>query len=120
MKTLHSRIKFLRKKRGITQKELSLVLHMDRSNIANYESGKRVPPIESIVRMAAYFEVSVNYLLLGTESNEETSRMQEIKSLINALAEKDKKIQELQQAISNIQTQHKIQKGIPYFQMSGI
>ncbi|MCU0430891.1 MAG: helix-turn-helix domain-containing protein [Cytophagaceae bacterium] len=98
--TLADRMKLLRTKRGSTQKELSYFLKMDRSNVANYENGKRVPTIDTVIKIANFYGVSVNYLLLGEESQEATPYMQQINSLLHSLLEKDKKIQELANTLS--------------------
>ena len=55
------RIKQLRKKRGMTQKELGEALGVDRSSIGKYETGTP-PSSEIILKAAEYFGVSVDYL----------------------------------------------------------
>lgn len=55
------RIKQLRKKRGMTQKELGEALGVDRSSIGKYETGTP-PSSEIILKAAEYFKVSVDYL----------------------------------------------------------
>lgn len=70
MKTvIHSKLgetlKELRTNKKLTQQEISEVLHTDRSCIANYERGKRVPPLESLIKIARFFDVSIDYLVLG-------------------------------------------------------
>lgn len=58
-------LKELRVNKNLTQQEVSEVLETDRSCIANYERGKRVPPLESLVKIARFFDVSLDYLVLG-------------------------------------------------------
>jgi transcriptional regulator with XRE-family HTH domain len=57
------KIKILRKSKNITQMQFSAILNIDRSNIAHYESGKRFPPIETIIKIAEFFSVSVDSLV---------------------------------------------------------
>lgn len=60
-------LKKLRTKKKLTQEEISGLLNVDRSNVANYEAGKRLPPIDSLIKIAAYFNVSLDYMILGKE-----------------------------------------------------
>ena len=57
------RIKELRKQRGISQDELGKVLGVSRSAICQYEQGGRIPNYKSVVAMADYFNVTVDFLL---------------------------------------------------------
>ena len=56
-------LKKIRKLKGITQKELAGILNISRSCISNYEAEKRQPDNDTIIRIADYFNVSVDYLL---------------------------------------------------------
>lgn len=71
MNTIHIKfgevLKKLRRKKRLTQEEISGLLDMDRSNVANYEAGKRLPPVDSLIKIASYFNVSIDYLILGKE-----------------------------------------------------
>lgn len=57
------RLKELRKKHGITQKELADFLHITAKAISFYELGEREPSNGDLIKMADYFEVSTDYLL---------------------------------------------------------
>ncbi len=57
-------IKNLRKKRGWSQADLALKINGDAGQISRYENGKITPSVEAIVKFAALFDVSVDYLLL--------------------------------------------------------
>ena len=57
-----NRIKELRKKHGLTLKELGHALDMPNNTISQYENGKRNPKIEVWQKIAGYFDVSVPYL----------------------------------------------------------
>jgi len=56
-------IRNYRKKTGISQKELGERLGVSQQHIAQYENGKRVPKVETIVRIAAALEVSIFELM---------------------------------------------------------
>lgn len=58
----------LRKKHGMTQNELAEILSMSVRAIAAWESGERKPPIDKLVRLADYYNVSTDYLLGRTDN----------------------------------------------------
>ena len=68
-------LKDLRKKGNLTQESISGLLDTDRSNIANYESGKRLPPISALIKIAEFFHVSLDFLVFGKDYSS-TSDMQ--------------------------------------------
>ena len=63
----HKRLHFLRKEKGITQKDLADVLGYGYTAISNYESGKNEPSIRDIVKIADYFDVTIDYLVGRTD-----------------------------------------------------
>lgn len=64
---LGMRIKNLRKKVGLTQKQLADKLNIAPSTVAMYEAGKRDPDTETLKMMSKIFDVTTDYLL-GNES----------------------------------------------------
>lgn len=58
-------LKRLRKGRKLTQLDISKIVNTDRSNVANYERGRRLPPIDSLIKIAEFFNVSLDELVLG-------------------------------------------------------
>ena len=67
MKNIGERIKTLRKKKHWTQDELAHYLEVAPSSVGSYERGSRQPTIENLIRMAKYFNVSLDYLLCQTD-----------------------------------------------------
>ena len=57
-----TKLKQLRKKRGISQAALANILHVSRSCVANYEKGDRQPDIAAVCKLADYFGVTIDYL----------------------------------------------------------
>ena len=57
------RLREIRKSRNTTMKKLGAELGLAESTISLYESGKRQPDFETVVKLADYFGVSVDYLL---------------------------------------------------------
>ncbi len=57
------RLKMLRKEKKLTQVCLGQMLNYGYTAIANYESGRNNPSIEDLKKIAAIFNVSMDYLL---------------------------------------------------------
>ena len=64
---LPNRLKELRQKANITQKELALSINSSQQNIAFYEKGERKPKHEMVEKLADFFNVSTDYLLGKTD-----------------------------------------------------
>ena len=62
------RLKELRKKKGISQLRLSIDLNTTQNTISRYETGEREPGIDELIKIADYFNVSVDYLIGRTEN----------------------------------------------------
>lgn len=62
------RLKELRKSRGISQLKLAMALNTNQNTISRYETGEREPGILELIRIADFFNVSVDYLLERTDN----------------------------------------------------
>lgn len=62
-----TRIKELRQKNNLTQKELGEKLGLTESTVSLYEAGKRKPDPSTLVKLANIFDVSIDYLLGRTD-----------------------------------------------------
>ena len=62
------RLKELRKKKGISQLRLATDLNTTQNTISRYETGEREPGIGELIKIADYFNVSVDYLIGRTEN----------------------------------------------------
>lgn len=60
------RLKELRKVRGISQLKLAMDLNMNQNSISRYEKGVREADYKTLIALADYFQVSVDYLLERT------------------------------------------------------
>ncbi len=60
--SLNSNLKFLRKKKGLTQEALAEALGISRSKLAGYELNIN-PPIETLVKISDYLRVSLDILV---------------------------------------------------------
>ncbi len=61
---LAENLKYLREQRGFNQKELSDALGMSRAAIGNWEKQHRIPDIETIIKMAQFFDVTLDDFIL--------------------------------------------------------
>lgn len=70
---LGGNIEQLRKQKGLTQDDLSRYLGLSKSTISMYESEKRSPDNETLLKLANYFGVTTDYLL----GNEQPAKNEE-------------------------------------------
>lgn len=82
-------LKKLRMQRGMSQADLARVLNVARTTVSSYENGCRNPDRETLVRIAACFQVSLDYLLdtdtLGIDpASEYSAVLKEINALLNS------------------------------------
>jgi len=72
--TFGQKLKSLREKKGITQRELADLLNITRSRLSLYEIDDRQPDHDLTVQIANFFGVSTDYLLGNTSKVERNSR----------------------------------------------
>ena len=53
----------LRKKKGLTQKQLADYLHIRQNTYSQYETGQRQLPLDVLIALARYYKTSADYLL---------------------------------------------------------
>ena len=57
------RLKKLRERKGLLQKELAKRLGVPATTLNSWETGKAEPRTDRLIKLADFFEVSVDYLL---------------------------------------------------------
>jgi transcriptional regulator with XRE-family HTH domain len=57
-----SRLRELRMKQGLSQEELAKILNIARTTYSGYEKGDREPDFELLIKIANYYDVSLDYL----------------------------------------------------------
>ncbi len=62
------RLKEIRKSKGISQLKMAMDLNMSQNTISRYETGEREPGINELIKIANYFNVSIDYLLDRTDN----------------------------------------------------
>ena len=63
------RLKELREENGISQKNIAEILHIKQNTYSQYETGTRQIPIDLLIILAKYYNVSVDYILNLTDSD---------------------------------------------------
>ena len=58
----YQRLKDVREDNDKTQKEIAEYLKMDQSNYAKYENGKNMMGIDKYIKLAKYYNISIDYL----------------------------------------------------------
>lgn len=61
-----SKLKRAREQTGFSQREVAKELHIDHSQIARYETGRTQPDIETLGKLADFYNVSTDWLI-GTK-----------------------------------------------------
>jgi len=65
---LGDKLKQLREKHNLTQKEVAARLNVDRNTVNRYESNEITPPVEKLVKLAIMYNISLDYLVgIGKE-----------------------------------------------------
>lgn len=65
---MENNLKLLRKNHGYTQIALQMKTGIEQSLLSKFESGERTPPTETLVRLAEFYDVSIDYILCRTEN----------------------------------------------------
>lgn len=58
----YQRIRDLREDHDLTQNQVVEILQMHKTTYTNYEQGKREPPFEFMIRLALFYDVTIDYL----------------------------------------------------------
>ena len=67
MNTIQNNIKKLRTKKDIYQLKLAIDLGLTQETISSYERNVIVPSVETLIKMADYFNTSIDYILCRTK-----------------------------------------------------
>ena len=67
---LDNNLRKLRKEHKLTQIALQMQTGIEQALLSKYETGERVPPTETLIILADFYNVSVDYILKRTENPE--------------------------------------------------
>ena len=65
---METNLRLLRMKRGLTQIGLQMETGIDQSLLSQFETGKRIPPTDTLMILADYYGVSIDYILKRTDN----------------------------------------------------
>lgn len=65
---MKNNLKLLRKSKGYTQLALQMKTGIEQALLSKFERGERVPPTETLVRLADFYDVSIDYILCRTDN----------------------------------------------------
>lgn len=92
--TVGKRIRMLRESKNLTQKEAADALEMPRSTYVHYEDGSNEPKISVLVKLALYYNISVDWLI-GNDMNEKSSppedKWEALRKMLETLSDDDLK-----------------------------
>lgn len=65
---MNNKLRQPRKERKLTQVELQMRTGIEQSLLSKFENGERVPPTETLIALADFYHVSIDYILCRTEN----------------------------------------------------
>lgn len=64
---MKNNLRAIRKSRGYTQLVVQMKTGIEQSLLSKFETGERIPPTDSLIRLADFYGVSIDYLLCRTD-----------------------------------------------------
>ena len=64
---MENNLKILRLSRNKTQLQVQMDTGIEQALLSKYERGKRIPPTETLMTLAEYFNVSMDYIMKRTD-----------------------------------------------------
>ena len=65
---MKNNLKLLRKNRGYTQIALQMKTGIEQALLSKFENGERVPPTETLIKLADFYNVSIDFILCRTDN----------------------------------------------------
>lgn len=67
---MSNNLKLLRKSRGYTQIAVQMKTGIEQALLSKYETGERIPTTEALIKLADFYNVSIDYILCRTDNPE--------------------------------------------------
>ena len=67
---MKNNLRKLRKERKLTQIALQMKTGIEQALLSKYETGERIPPTETLIILADFYSVSIDYILCRTDKPE--------------------------------------------------
>ena len=65
---MKNNLKVLRKEKGITQISLQMQTGIEQALLSKFENGERIPPTETLIILADFYNVSMDYIMCRTKN----------------------------------------------------
>jgi len=65
---MKTNLRRLRRERGLTQVALQMKTGIEQALLSKYETGDRIPPTDSLILLADFYGVSIDYILCRTDN----------------------------------------------------
>ena len=65
---MKNNLKLLRKSKGYTQIAVQMKTGIEQALLSKFETGERVPPTETLIKLADFYNVSIDYILCRTDN----------------------------------------------------
>ena len=65
---MKNNLKELRKSRGYTQIAVQMKTGIEQALLSKFENGERTPPTETLMRLAEFYDVSMDYIMGRTDN----------------------------------------------------
>jgi transcriptional regulator with XRE-family HTH domain len=67
---MQNNLRKLRKEKGLSQIAVQMQTGIEQALISKYENGERVPPTETLMQLADFYGVSMDYIMGRTDHKE--------------------------------------------------
>ena len=67
---MQNNLRKLRKEKGLSQIAVQMQTGIEEALISKYENGERVPPTETLMQLADFYGVSMDYIMGRTDRKE--------------------------------------------------
>ena len=65
---MKNNLKLLRKSKGYTQIAVQMKTGIEQALLSKFENEQRVPPTDTLIRLADFYNVSIDYILCRTNN----------------------------------------------------
>lgn len=59
---MNTRLRDLREDKDLTQKECAEIAYISKNSYIRYENDERIPPLDTLIKFAKYYNVSIDYI----------------------------------------------------------
>lgn len=67
---MNNNLRLLRKQKNLTQIALQMHTGIEQALLSKFETGERTPPTETLLILADFYDVSIDYILCRTDKRE--------------------------------------------------